>query len=334
MGTKRVLVDKQFEGRVGGQAGFVNNALFITDAQGRLVLSTSLLNDLNANTAKVSADGSVDTHSDVDTSTVPPVAGDQLEWDGSNWVPKSIENGFTIFPIWAEENGGIASGQYEWSWGNGATGALIGIPLPFDCEIFAMSFNAEVFGTSVSMDVELDGTIVQTSLFNAANDTDIFTAIPITAGQRLGFRTNTVVGTTSDVRICAWIRVKATAAFPTPDRSVVTNSGLNFTSPTFIDIPGMSTTVTLTDTGKIDGILNYSALRSGATNAICDFRVVINGDNGLSFTDTLSTFNDNGSCSHIVEGLPAGTYTVSGQCQVDQPIDITSVALAATAVED
>ena len=50
------------------------------------------------NTAKVSADGSVDTHSDVDTTTAPPIAGDQLTWDGSNWVPQSIDNGFTIFP--------------------------------------------------------------------------------------------------------------------------------------------------------------------------------------------------------------------------------------------
>lgn len=40
-----------------------------------------------ANTAKVSADGSINTHSDVDTATNPPALNDSLVWDGSNWVP-------------------------------------------------------------------------------------------------------------------------------------------------------------------------------------------------------------------------------------------------------
>ena len=40
-----------------------------------------------ANTAKVSASGSIDTHSDMDTSTIPPVLDEVLKWDGSNWVP-------------------------------------------------------------------------------------------------------------------------------------------------------------------------------------------------------------------------------------------------------
>ncbi len=40
-----------------------------------------------ANTAKISADGSINTHSDVDTTTTTPVSGYILTWDGSNWVP-------------------------------------------------------------------------------------------------------------------------------------------------------------------------------------------------------------------------------------------------------
>ena len=39
------------------------------------------------NTAKVSADGSIDTHSDVDTTTTPPALSEVLTWDGANWVP-------------------------------------------------------------------------------------------------------------------------------------------------------------------------------------------------------------------------------------------------------
>lgn len=46
--------------------------------------------DVIANTAKVSADGSIDTHSDVDTSTTPPSIEDVLKWDGSNWIPSRL----------------------------------------------------------------------------------------------------------------------------------------------------------------------------------------------------------------------------------------------------
>ena len=37
----------------------------------------------------VSADGSISTHSDVDTETTPPVSGDLLEFDGALWAPKA-----------------------------------------------------------------------------------------------------------------------------------------------------------------------------------------------------------------------------------------------------
>ena len=43
-----------------------------------------------ANNAKVSADASISTHSDVDTNTVTPTVGKVLLWDGSNWIPGSI----------------------------------------------------------------------------------------------------------------------------------------------------------------------------------------------------------------------------------------------------
>lgn len=43
--------------------------------------------NVTANTAKVSASGSIDTHSDVDTSTSAPTVGEVLKWDGSNFIP-------------------------------------------------------------------------------------------------------------------------------------------------------------------------------------------------------------------------------------------------------
>lgn len=55
----------------------------ITDFDTEVSNNTSV----TTNTAKVSADGSIDTHSDVDTTTSAPNTGEHLEWDGSNWVP-------------------------------------------------------------------------------------------------------------------------------------------------------------------------------------------------------------------------------------------------------
>ena len=59
--------------------------LYYTDA--RVDANTSVV----LNTAKVSADGSIGTHSDVDVSTAAPVNGDVLTWNGANWVP--LQNG-------------------------------------------------------------------------------------------------------------------------------------------------------------------------------------------------------------------------------------------------
>ena len=52
--------------------------------------------DVVANTAKVSADGSIDTHSDVDTSTTAPTSGQALAWSGTQWVPTTISAGGAV----------------------------------------------------------------------------------------------------------------------------------------------------------------------------------------------------------------------------------------------
>ena len=53
-------------------------------------ITTLQANSITANSAKVSADGSINSHSDVDTSTATPNNGEALVWDGSNWVPTSL----------------------------------------------------------------------------------------------------------------------------------------------------------------------------------------------------------------------------------------------------
>ena len=185
----------------------------------------------------------------------------------------------------------------------------------------------------MSVNIQQNGTTVSTPNFTTNNEVVLITSIDYSLGDLLSFQTNTVVGGFTNARVCAWFRVRSTALFPTPDRSVVQNSSIGFSSSTFTDIPGMTTTVSLTDTGDIDGVFYYSALRSGALNAVTEYRVVINGNNGQSYIDTLSTFNDTGAVAHNVSGLSPGTYTVTAQGLTDQPITITSCQLVAVAVE-
>lgn len=64
---------------------------------------------VTANTAKVSATGSIDTHSDVDTTSVAPATGDVLTFDGSNWVP---------------DTGGAGSGEVNFNLNPNAVSAL------------------------------------------------------------------------------------------------------------------------------------------------------------------------------------------------------------------
>ena len=188
-------------------ASDINMASSSQTVQNKIV---TIQNEVDLNTAKVSADGSINTHSDVDTSTATPQTGDYFVWDGNNWVPNSLENGFTIFPIWAEENGDLISNDRQWSFGNGSIGDL-NIVLPSDCELYAVSFDAE-FGSGASIDImKNDSSLLTTKSFTGKDFETLSSAQQFSAGDCLGFRTNTPTGTVTDARVCAWFRIKSTS---------------------------------------------------------------------------------------------------------------------------
>lgn len=120
---------------------------------------------------------------------------------------------FCVFPIWAEENAGISNGQREWSFGNGATGD-IGIVVPFDAQIIAVSYNADTAGTNSEVAVVIN-TSTQIATTGPQSGEDGFnllgSPVSISAGDRLGFQTITGGGA-SDVRVCAWLRVPSSLA--------------------------------------------------------------------------------------------------------------------------
>jgi hypothetical protein len=67
----------------------------ISSLQGSVANNTTAIGNnttaIALNTAKVSADGSIDTHSDVDTSSTAPEIGQVLFWNGTNWIPEYPE---------------------------------------------------------------------------------------------------------------------------------------------------------------------------------------------------------------------------------------------------
>lgn len=109
--------------------------------------------------------------------------------------------------IWAEENGGLAANTAEWSWGNGAVGNAIGIPIAVDAELVAMSFNAESFGAGASIRTRGNGVLLHEASFTTNNSVVDITPVPVAKGTRIDFQTGTIFGgSVNDARVCAWFR--------------------------------------------------------------------------------------------------------------------------------
>lgn len=198
---------------------------------------------------------------------------------------------YTIFPIWAEENGGLSNNNRQWSFGNGSTGN-IGIVLPIAAECFAMTMEAEVGGTSVSIELMRNDVAITSELFNGDNDFNILsTPIQFAAGERIGFRTDVETGAYTDVRVCAWFRIQASllgssilndildvnttgittgqilqfngtnfVPFSLPDTldrvftSTITNSTTNINNATFVDIPVFGTNTLINNNGSFTAV--------------------------------------------------------------------------------
>lgn len=161
--------------------------------------------------------GSIDVHSDVDISTTTPSNGDILEWDGSNFVPTSTDNGYTIFNIFAEESAPLGSGQTEWAFGNGDnTPNGHGIVIPIDCELFAMSIDHEGgANTTVRIIKNTDATLAtyQVSTIGAENGYTTFaTPLAFVAGDLANFNTIVASSNGTSGRVSAWFRVRSTPA--------------------------------------------------------------------------------------------------------------------------
>ncbi len=131
---------------------------------------------------------------------------DQYITDSFGNVLPLTKQGYSTFPVWAEESATLSTNNNQWSYGNGDTGA-IGIVVD-TLEVYAMSIDADIVGTSVDIELMRDGITTTTASFTGANEyIELTTAIPYSQGQLLGFRTGTVTGTFNSVRVTAWCRM-------------------------------------------------------------------------------------------------------------------------------
>lgn len=114
--------------------------------------------------------------------------------------------GYSIFPIWVEEGSSLLVNNAQWSYGNGAVGVM-GITVK-NLEVYAMSIQSLTEGTSVSIELMRNNLPTISQTFNGGNDIiDLATPISFNNGDILGFRTDTVTGTYTNVRVCAWCRI-------------------------------------------------------------------------------------------------------------------------------
>lgn len=118
-----------------------------------------------------------------------------------------------MVPIWAEENGALGAGSYEWAFGNGANtpsnrGIAIYVPSGYICELVAIS--ATLNAGSATIDAQINGSSVGSVSVDTAtsrsNTTELSTPYEITNADRLNFRTSTQTGTSAPNTVTAWLR--------------------------------------------------------------------------------------------------------------------------------
>ncbi len=129
--------------------------------------------------------------------------------------------------LWAEENGRITSNQSEYAWGNGSA-SVVGLRMTDGWEITGMSFHAGTYPSTATAVVNVfNWTTASTAAANILSSISIgnavdgggqinnahkvveyTTPIPVPAGTVLGFRSGTITGVISNVRIAVFLRRK------------------------------------------------------------------------------------------------------------------------------
>lgn len=124
----------------------------------------------------------------------------------------------TIFPIWAEESGGLDANAFEWAYGNGDDPAAnFGIPIAVSCELFAVGLNIETGTAEVEVYKNGIATGATSGTVNPGGEIrTLTTPIKFIKGDNLNFRTLATSGASSGGKAVAWLRIPS--KIPTYDR--------------------------------------------------------------------------------------------------------------------
>ncbi len=146
----------------------INDAYFMpqTDGVPGQILQTDGAGQVSFVNAPVSATGSIDTHSDVDTSTITPTNGQVLSWDGSNWVPADDQDTYDAdFYKTGTTNAPININDDIYTMGNLAIGKNTAI-YPLEIESATASR-----GMNITLNQNTSGTVTGTyhNLTNSGN---------------------------------------------------------------------------------------------------------------------------------------------------------------------
>ena len=108
--------------------------------------------------------------------------------------------------IWAEENGNLNLFQSEFSFGNGATGA-IGIPSHSAGTLVGAMIHANggTGTTTITVRINNVDTAVVVGLNGAGSNVTLGGSVSVSAGDVIGFFTSALTGTLTDVRVAAVI---------------------------------------------------------------------------------------------------------------------------------
>lgn len=136
----------------------------------------------------------------------PQGAPGTTDWSGITNKPVI----YSEFVIWAEENGDLGNGAYEWAFGNGAnTSSDSGVTLPFDCELIAASLTlagAATCEVEIRRNTDPAGVSVSTSANRTGYSTFAASPVSFTAGDRVNFRTITGSTASNGGVVSAWFR--------------------------------------------------------------------------------------------------------------------------------
>ncbi len=117
----------------------------------------------------------------------------------------------SVFPVFAEESGGLNLGSFEWAYGNGDDSqADFGIVLPMSCQLFAIGLNVRTGSGTVEVYKNGIATGLNSGSASPVSLNNSFTALSFNAGDIINFRTIAASGASEGGKVVAWFRVPST----------------------------------------------------------------------------------------------------------------------------